>query len=321
MRRQLITSGLALALCTPVAATAQDQFIKPTPHVVELTSEGMKALESKDYERAVKAFESATIEQGLNITYLNYGRALYYAGRCHDAEEAYKRARLTSLKIAKPEPKEVEAKAAQYIGELYINCPAELTIQCKPRQMMVSIDKGAEAACPDRALKLEKGDHTVRGTLEGQETEQRISLRPMDKQTVSLSIKVVEKVVEREVIKEVPVEKVVEREVIKEVPADPKTTLPTPENTGEGKQGSQVVINVGQQDKAEPNSSAAWLNLGIGAGLLVTGGVVDYALSTTDAANHRNGASPQTSDWLLYSTPIVMYFVGTILAINGLTKF
>lgn len=307
MRRQLITSALALAISTPTALLAQDQFIKPTPHVVELTTAGMKALEAQDYEGAVKAFESATIEQGLNITYLNYGRALYYAGRCHDAEEAYKRARLTSLKIAKPEPKEVEAKAAQYIGELYINCPAELTIQCKPRQMMVSIDKGAEAACPDQALKLEKGEHTVRGTLDGQETEQRISLRPMDRQTVSLSIKVVEKIVERE--------------VVKEPSTDPKTTLPTPENTGDGKQGSQVVINVGQQDKAEPSRTAAWLNLGIGAGLLATGGIVDYALSTTDAANHSNGASPETADWLLYSTPIVMYFVGTILAINGLTKF
>jgi hypothetical protein len=333
--RVLTACALLLSSSPAVAQKKQNsKFVTPGKAELELNREGIEALNQKDYEKATRLFQTSLDLKALNITYLNYGRALYYQGRCHEADAAYEQALKTTLQVAKPDPATIADTVRKYRGDLLDNCQAELRITCSPAQMTLRINEGPELPCDAKPLKLDKGSYTIVGSYQEQQTQQQISLRPMDRHTISLSIQVVEREVVKEVVveKEVPVETIVEKEVIKEVPVEREIVKEVPvereivkevvKETPRQEQPTQVVIQMpnqnNQQDVPEKSNFAAWMNLSVGLTVLAGGAVMDgiFARDARDKAGVYNAA-----DWTFYSIPVLLYIVGSIFTINGLTKF
>lgn len=324
MLRHLLPALAALAVCAPALASAQ-QTVSPTKKVVELTEQGNAAYNAGKYQEAVAAFEQAAIMQPLNITHLNHGRALHRVGRCHEAEDAYTKAQTVIYQIAKPSPQEVSAAAKRYIDDLDRDCDGELTVACDPAAMTISIDGKPKQACDGKPVAVTRGYHVVKGFHGDKVVEQGVEVSFKRPGNVSLNLQVVKEVVEKEVVKEVIKEVPVEKEVIKEVIVEKEVDkLPTPENSGDGKGkdgNAQIVVNVGNQDKDTSNPTAAWINIGIGLGLVGTGVLLDNVFASSANDKQAQGEDIGAGDYLLYATPVLMYVVGSILTINGLTKF
>jgi hypothetical protein len=300
--RYLGASVLLLALGAPGIASAQDSFIKPNPAVVKLTQAGSEAFNAQRFDDALKAFEEAVNLQPINITHLNHGRALHKVGRCKEAEEAYKKAQTVLYQVAKPSPDEINATAKRYIGDLDGSCPGELTITCEPASMSVIVDQLPPRSCDAQPLvmTLSRGTHIVRGKLGDKTAEQIIELSYRKPAAVSLKIDA-----------PAPKDPVVVKEDPK--PKDPDR-LPTPENSGDGKDPMALR---GDMSDDEPDNTGAWVQLGIGVGAIAAGAILDGVLySGLDGSGGHSAG-----EYVLYSTPIILYVAGAIFSVSGLTSF
>ncbi len=174
---------LSLAL-SPTAAQAQST-VKPSEAQFQLYAEGYEAFKAGDYTKAVDLFRASLHLGELNITYLNLGRALFKLDRCEEAAEAYDKAD-RAPRIADPPPQVVQDKTREYREDLK-TCLAALVVECVGGPgMKVTIGDRAPIECTGKPIALPPGEYDVQGERAGTTYEGRVTLKPMERATLSL---------------------------------------------------------------------------------------------------------------------------------------
>lgn len=283
-RTLFILSAAAALLCLPGTSFAQnvdeDGFAIVSEAQGQLNVEGIQAMQADDWEKAIRLFTSANDLAELNVTYLNLGRALTRAGRCEEAIVAYDKV-TESPQVREPSPDLVEKKLNDYRVELAKLCPGKIAVSCSPVDMLISIDKGEPVPCPQEAITIEAGQHSVDGDANGKKISLSVTVAPIATTDVQLALDTSSDVVPDKV-KEEPKDEKVKTITIKE------------DKLKDEKVEDPKVI-------AEPAGSSlapwGWTVLGLGGATLVTGLVLEFTVlqSTVDDMNYASDAGDV--DW------------------------
>ncbi len=292
--------------------------IEPTPAQRDLNQRAIEAANAKDFERAVRLFQSSLDLGPLNITYLNLGRAHQRAGQCIEAEAAYYKAiDAVTPKVASPSQADMDTAVKKFLVELKNECPGYVTVSCQPASMTLYVNDQGPSPCDGKLTPLPRGQYTVYGEMNGQKTRSEVfTLEGLQQVRVNLSLTVVEsKVVEVQ-------ERIIERAV-------------------EGPEKTIIIREVAPPPPPQSNV-AAWVNVGIGAALVVGGLLWDTCMFSrssrvTDRSRFRSQAEWQDSldnsraRWCDHTyngkfdaldiAPIGLYVVGAGLLLNGVFRF
>lgn len=176
-------AGCAALVALSSTASAQD------PKVLErqrfLNEKALVAAKAQDYDRAIVLFEAALELGPSNITYLNLGRTLYYAGRCKEALDTYVKA------LDAPGPPDINAErifslAARYKEDLKTGCPARITVQCAPATLLLLVD-GEQKRC-GQPLVLAPGVYSFEGIWGRDHTETTLEVTSGQEETLKLEV-------------------------------------------------------------------------------------------------------------------------------------
>lgn len=154
-------------------ASAQDT-LQPTAVQIELNDEAYDAFVAEDFAKAARLYRASLDIGPLNMTYANYGFALFRMGRCAEASEAYESAS-RAPKITDPPPSEVEATLEAYRGLLPQGC-ARISLECPGPGVEISLDGNPPEACDSRQRWIAPGQHAVKATVDGAPWEARFAV-------------------------------------------------------------------------------------------------------------------------------------------------
>lgn len=168
-------------------AQQEPQTVVPTSAQLELNDAGVQAIIAKDYELAVKLFDSSLALGPINITYVNRGRALQHAGKCEQAEESYEAA-FSAPTMSEPSAANVAATIERYRAELREVCPGKVLLVCEPLTLRISIDGKDLGTCPQEPIELGKGEHSIRGTSMGKSVETVVDIAPLKLRRLTLKL-------------------------------------------------------------------------------------------------------------------------------------
>lgn len=171
----------------PIEPPVGEGFVTPSETQLELYTEGAKAFQEGNFEKARQLFLASLRLGELNVTYLNYGRTLFRLGDCQGAGQAYADA-LRAPKVSSPTPAQVLEKVGQYQQELVGACPATLTIECPEPQTQLFLDEVGPLPCDGLGLPVLLGEHVVRGVLGERRVERRVSVVAMEQARVRLEL-------------------------------------------------------------------------------------------------------------------------------------
>lgn len=184
----LFPSGEVAAQATP--ETTQTQ--QPSQTQVELNEQGIQALADGNYERAIRLFHASLDLGGLNVTYVNLGRAHQRAGECRRAHQFYEEA-LAAPAVEEPTPAQIEAAIANYRSEMQEQCPGFLAVACDPEEIALYIDDEGPMECATPAEReLQPGQYGIRGEYEGNTTETTVSIEALQTSRVQLGLSTAE---------------------------------------------------------------------------------------------------------------------------------
>jgi len=155
-----------VALCIAAPAPGQDDALRVelTAEQLDLNDGGVTSLIEKDYDEAIKRFQTSLAIGAANITYLNLGRAFALSGDCVHAVESYDQV-ATAPHVPDPPPHELYAILERYRRELAQQCEGTLTLFCAPADMSVRIDDDEPFPCRAEPLALGSGEHRVEGRV------------------------------------------------------------------------------------------------------------------------------------------------------------
>jgi hypothetical protein len=178
-----LLAGIAALVTFTGAATAQDARTLERQRF--LNERALAAAKAQEYDRAIVLFEAALDLGPSNITYLNLGRTLYYAGRCQEALDTYVKA------LDAPGPPDINAErifalAARYKDDLKTGCPARVTVRCAPATMLLLVD-GEQKTC-GQALTLSPGVYSFEGIWGRDRNEVTLEVTPGESREVNLEV-------------------------------------------------------------------------------------------------------------------------------------
>ncbi len=184
---RLLSAGLLVGC--PVQAVAQqgEGFVEATQAQSELNEEGVVAVNSGDYDKAISLFKASLKLGELNITFLNLGRTLAKSGRCQEAVEAYDSA-LSAPAVQTPSPEVIAQTIERFRQELTQQCPALITVVCEPQGALLEVDGQEVGPCPQEAVALRPGRHVLAAVQGEYRAEEVIEVEGMDRLEVSLTI-------------------------------------------------------------------------------------------------------------------------------------
>ncbi|MEO1270572.1 MAG: hypothetical protein AAFX99_20985 [Myxococcota bacterium] len=179
----VLLMGTAHMLCAqerPVVKLS-NEHIRQLDQAVGLAEEGQLAEALEIYDRLIEDLD-------LDLLYLNRGRILQRLGLCQKAREAFDKV-ATSSRLANTDAALVFVPLEQYTRELEVSCPGRLQITCRQEGMAVTLEgpETRQAQCGE-PLTVPPGDWTVTGSLHGQTTQGRATVRGTQTATVSLSL-------------------------------------------------------------------------------------------------------------------------------------
>ncbi len=190
MTRAIAALVAAFVIAAPAAARADAK-----QEAQALVTEGVKLLKSKSYDAALAKFQAAYAKFPSPKILLNLGATLRDMGRLADAANTYDRY-LTDPDSGADRIVEVKKILAELDQDLVL-----LTLEVTPAGAFVSIDGGDWAvAASSQVSRVSPGSHLVRARKAGLEsTEVTVEGSPGERRTVSVTLKVEEKVVSPEV--------------------------------------------------------------------------------------------------------------------------
>jgi len=151
--------GASLVLI-PAVVAAQVAPVEATAQQVTLHGQGVAAAKAGKWDEAIAIFQQSLKLGPLNLTWLNLGRTLQYAGRCDEALEAYSEA-IVAPKVARPSPAHVAEVIVTYRKELKTKCTGTLVLSCKPLNLKLTVDGEPSEACDGRPVVLTPGVHVL----------------------------------------------------------------------------------------------------------------------------------------------------------------
>ena len=309
--RPYLLVGFVLALTTLSGpASAQEPpaerevtVVEPSAAQLEMNAKGAEAFLAKDYTRAIDLFRSSLALGELNITYLNLGRSYQLRGDCVLAKDAYDKARYSRVKVTQPPASAVQEKIKDYQKELSQTCTTgELVVACAPLNLNLAVDGVREAGtCPSvrEPLQLQQGQFTIMASHPGYVPKELV-VAVLAAERLELDI----------TLKPLPPKPVESPVIVKPEPEPPKP--PKEETIAVQKVDIEVTT------KQEPRSLVAPIVLTSLGVLSVTGGLLwdNDAVPGVDIGHVNNGELDATD-----FGPVVMYVVGGILALSGVTSF
>ncbi len=131
---------------------------EPTAIQVGLNEQAYAAFAEGNFAKAARLYRASLDLGPLNLTWANYGYAIFKLGRCEEAEAAYREA-LDAPRLAEPHPDEVAAGVAVYREELERHCAA-VTVTCPEGVDAFALGDGRSRPC-GVALWLSPGSHAA----------------------------------------------------------------------------------------------------------------------------------------------------------------
>lgn len=272
---------ISAAWMTPAYAQA-NKVVEPTSAQIELNEAGIQAILDKDYALAVQLFDSSLALGPINITYVNRGRAYQHAGKCEEADASYEAAYSAPV-MTEPSAANIAATIERYRAEMMETCPGKLVLECEPRELHVTVDGKPLGACPEDAIALTRGEHSIRGELMGQTVETVVDISPMRVRRLALRLDG------------------------SNAHADNRGA--GGKTDGELFQSVQPLADDGRSLQAPRSRTGAYLALGSGAAL-VLGGAAFELMDLESSNNGKFDAIDMTST--------VLFTAGGVLAVYGL---
>ncbi len=248
-----------LLLATPAAA---DDLVEPSAAQLQLNDQAYEAFVAEDWDRAIRLYQALLDLGPLNTAYASLGYALFKAGRCEEARAAYELAE-TAPQVVNPPPEAVAQALEAYQEKLADTCPGFLVLECRPRQLQISVDGSALEPCPDTPIPVTRGDHVVIAAVGEESIERSVFVDAMESVPLQLVI---------EGIDDVDPDP-------KKQPTGPKSATPAPRQTGW-------------------TGTLGWITAGAGGAVLLTALTVDlFVLDSTLQDLRTASANNDTSQY------------------------
>jgi hypothetical protein len=154
---------LALILCMCAGATVFAQEDSGSGRFSEgqrlLNQQAFEATSENDFKKAEGLYKSMLLLGEHNVTYLNLGRAYLKQGKCMEAASTLNK--VESAPQVEGVPLEgILARLTEYREEMTELCTARMVLDCKPKELLVSIDSGEEFVCHEAPIPMSPGNHT-----------------------------------------------------------------------------------------------------------------------------------------------------------------
>jgi len=162
----------AILLCSPLRA----QVIEPTNVQTELTDRAHTAFIKKDFAKAARLYRASLDIGPLNISFANYGFALFKMGKCQAAHEAYGLAE-TAPKAADPPPEVVAEDLKTFRSILERDC-ASFLVSCPVGAETYKMEKEESRPCDGATLWRMPGRVTLRTEVDKRPYLAEVELHP-----------------------------------------------------------------------------------------------------------------------------------------------
>ena len=158
----LILAGLLFPLTAMAQNSKTEQNNSFSAEQIYLNNEAYDATAAGDFDKAEILYKALLKLGEFNIVWMNLGRTYLSENKCIEARDAFAHVS-TSPKIADIPAETIAAKTKDYIKELNAKCSSSVILNCKPADMLVSIDGGQEMRCTDKAIYVVPGQHSIFG--------------------------------------------------------------------------------------------------------------------------------------------------------------
>lgn len=183
-----LVSGLVSVLLVGLSTSVAHAQATPTEAQVQHLRDGAAAAAGNDLDHAIREFEAALAEGAFNVIYLNLGRALYKAGRCREAADAFDRVE-TSPPVEAPPPAAVKEALGRYRADIAETCQGEVVVVCHDPRIEIRVDGGAPVLCEVGSLWLPPGSHALTASL-GQRAESlTVAVKALERREVRFDLR------------------------------------------------------------------------------------------------------------------------------------
>ena len=178
-------------------ASAQD-LIEPTQAQLELADQAYAAFEAEDWERAIRLYQAVLDLGPLNSAYASLGYAMLKAGYCEEARASFELSE-SAPQVVEPPPEAVAQALEVYRERMNEICPGFILMECRPRDLQISVDGSSMFPCSSNPVPLARGDHVIIAAA-GEESIQRdVYVSAFETQKITLVIEGVESAQVRDV--------------------------------------------------------------------------------------------------------------------------
>jgi len=167
-------AAVTVLVAQPTRPSAQGKYVTPTAEQVELGEQALAAFVANDFDTAIARYQESLSIQPIDVTWITLGYALFAAGRCHDASEAYAKAADAPRLKPPPYPKQVDKMRQEYAAQLPERC-GQVRLDCSTDDMTWSMDGGEPKPCPEGLTWIAAGSHEFVGRA-GNGLERRAKL-------------------------------------------------------------------------------------------------------------------------------------------------